>query len=188
VSSDPRPAGPARVALIALGNRLRGDDALGPMIGERVVERLRRLDEPGVRRSLALHCGALDALAIVAAWSDARSAFVVDAALSGAGAGTLHRFEVTPPSHGNVTPLSHALARSSSHGLGLAEAIGLARALGRLPERLVCYAIEARAFGHAQTLSREVDDALEDCVARMADEILATWHDRPPLPRGACGD
>ena len=172
-----------RVSLIGLGNRLRGDDAIGPIVGERVLERLRRLDARRARQRLALHCGALDALAIVDAWGDARTAIVIDAARSGAAPGTLHRFEVPGAPRDGATPLPGALARASSHGLGLAEAISLGRALGRLPFRLVCHAIEARAFEHASGVSKELEAAIETAVARIADEIVAAWHDHPPSPQ-----
>jgi hydrogenase maturation protease len=197
VNADRACAPSGRVALIGLGNRLRGDDAIGPTVGDRVLDRLRRLDARSARDRVDLHCGQMDAMAIVAAWSSAESAIVIDAAIGGERPGTLHRFELSTGSDRGAAPrpqdeptlLPRSLARASSHGLGLTEAIGLGRALGRLPARLVCYAIEAQAFGHGQCLSPEVDEAVEASVSRIADEIVATWHHRhPPPPPAACGD
>jgi len=184
--SPPQPHGaacsagtPARVALIAPGNPGRGDDAIGPLVGERVVALLRARDPRATARSLALHSGPLDALAIVDAWTGASTAFVVDAALWGAAPGTLLRFEVpcaqgTPGARASVLP--RELARSSSHGLGLHEAIELARALDRLPGRLVCYAIGAEGFAQGRRPSPAASAAAADAAARIAGEIAAAWH------------
>ncbi len=178
-----------RVALIGLGNTLRGDDAIGLVIAERVVERLSSLGEHDARACIDLHRGGLDALAIVAAWSDAAMAIVVDAAVSGAAPGSLHRFELAAGADAGATPLRNALGRTSSHGLGLAEAIALGTALGRLPPRLVCFALEAQGFEAASGLSQPVDGAVHAAVARIADEIIVAWHHRqlspPRVPRGA---
>jgi hydrogenase maturation protease len=184
-----------RVALIGLGNALRGDDAIGLAIADRVVERLSSLGEHDARACLDLHRGALDALAIVAAWSDAAMAIVVDAAVSGAAPGSLHRFELGADAGAEAgtdrgaTPLRTALGSTSSHGLGLAEAIALGAALGRLPPRLVCFAVEAQGFDAASGLSRPVENAVHAAVAQIADEIIVAWHHRqlspPRIPRGA---
>lgn len=171
----------ARIALIAPGNPQRGDDAIGPLVGERVVALLRAREPRTAARSLTLHRGPLDALAIVDAWSGTSAAFVIDAAVFGAAPGTLLRFEIpcTPGAPGaGASVLPRELARPSSHGLGLHEAVGLARALGRLPARLVCYAIEAEGFAQGHGPSAAASAAAADAVARIADEIAAAWHHR----------
>ena len=181
--SDDAPArGEPRVALIGLGNALRGDDAIGPLVAARVRDRLRALGVPGADHRLDLRCGALDPLAIIAAWSGATTAVVIDAAVSGAPPGTVLRFDVTPRADSRAAPLPAAFGRASSHGLGLAEAIALARALGRLPPRLLCFAVEGSDFAHAGEMSRPVRAAATTAVERIADEILRTWHHRQPPP------
>jgi hydrogenase maturation protease len=60
-----------------------------------------------------------------------------------------------------VATLQHA----STHSLGVAAAVGLARALGTLPSRLVIYAIEARHSLVGEDLSPEVDRAVDEVVA-----------------------
>jgi sulfhydrogenase subunit alpha len=62
-----------------------------------------------------------------------------------------------------------SLRHASSHSLGVAAAIGLARALGALPGRLVVYAIEVRDSAEGEALSPEVDAA----ARRLADRLAA---------------
>lgn len=107
-------------------------------------------------------------MAILNAWEGADLAIVVDAAASGAPAGTVHRLDV------DDAPLTRDLARCSSHGVGLAEAIELGKALGRLPTRLVVYAIEAKNFETGAPLSSEVAAAASDVVRRIEAEIMSS--------------
>ncbi len=58
--------------------------------------------------------------------------------------------------------------RGSTHALGLGEAIELARALGRLPGRLLVYGVEGADFGTGEGLSPAVTAAL----GPLADELL----------------
>ena len=168
------------VALIALGNSLRGDDAIGPMIGERVAARLRDRAPRPARESLTFRAGPLDALAIVDAWSGTAAAFVIDAALCGGPPGTVTRLELGPGAQASVRP--RELARPSSHGLGLHEAIALGSALARLPGRIVCYAVEIGDLGYGRAPGPALIRAVETAAMRVADEILAAWHHRSPRP------
>ena len=142
--------------ILALGNAFRGDDAVGPEVANRL--RRRRLagvtiEQPG------------DAMAIIEACRDAKLAIVVDAAVSGSPPGTIHRREL-----GDQT-VPKDLARCSIHGFGLAEALGLAETLGRLPARFLLYAIEGALFDHGSALSPEVDAAVDEVVQRVLAEI-----------------
>ena len=80
---------------------------------------------------------------------------VVDAAASGAPPGSVRRFEA------HAAPLPAHLLRSSTHAFGVAEAIELARALGRLPPILDVYAIEGSDFSAGAGLSPPVAAAVE---------------------------
>jgi hydrogenase maturation protease len=84
--------------------------------------------------------------------------------------GTIHRFDA----------LARALPTgllSSTHAFGVAEAIELARALGRLPASLTVYAIEGARFEVGQDLSPEVAAA----IGRLVDQLSGR------LPRAAAG-
>jgi hydrogenase maturation protease len=70
-------------------------------------------------------------------------------------------------------PLPVRLAGASSHGLGLAHAVELARTLGRLPHRLVVYAVPARNFTRQAGISRDTAEAVQQVVALIRGEYLS---------------
>ena len=86
---------------------------------------------------------------------------VVDAAASGASPGTVHRFDA------RAAPLPAAHLRSSTHAFGVADAVELARALGRLPGRLDVYAIEGGDFSLGAGLTPPVAAAVEALVVTL---------------------
>lgn len=150
------------IIVIGLGSRFRADDGVGPYVADRL-----RTDVEGLR----IVAGPGDALALVGAWDTAALAVVVDAAASGSAAGTIHRWEA------GIQPLPKDAARCSSHGLGLAEAIALAQALDRLPDRLVVYAVEGATFEHGTGLSPAVAAAAADVRQRIRADIAAFARD-----------
>jgi hydrogenase maturation protease len=102
-------------------------------------------------------------VALVEALGGADEAFVVDAVRSGAEPGTVHRFDASDQ------PVPAALTAASTHTLGLGEAIELARALGRLPRRIVVYGIEAQTV----TAGRELTPAAARGVGEVVERVLA---------------
>lgn len=100
---------------------------------------------------------------LIDAFDGAEALWLLDAVSSGAPAGTLHRLEA------GERGLPAALFRVSSHHLGLADAIELARAVGRLPARVVVYGIEGAQFGVGDSLTPEVEAA----AAQAADAVRA---------------
>lgn len=144
--------------VIALGNRFRGDDGIGPLVAERLE---------GRGGEFIVVDGPMDALRIICTWENAPLAVVVDAAALGAPPGTVIRKEL------NGDPLPKELARCSSHGLGIAEAVALGKLLGRMPGRLVIYAVEGKTFRHGTAVSKEVRAAVEGIVRRVEAEIAA---------------
>ncbi len=99
------------------------------------------------------------------AWTGADEALVVDGVSSGSPPGTLHRFEAADG------PLPAELFRSSTHALGVADAVELARELGRLPRRLGVYGIEGESFEVGEGLTPTVQAAVEQLVAELYDEL-----------------
>jgi hydrogenase maturation protease len=61
--------------------------------------------------------------------------------------------------------------RYSSHAFGVAEGIELARALGRLPCRLIVIGIEGIRFDHGESPSAEVAKAVERLAQHIAKEV-----------------
>jgi len=158
--------GREKAVVIALGNRFRGDDGIGPL----VAERLRKMGTHrpgGGNGEYIIVEGKDDAMALVGAWEDAALAIVVDAAVSGASPGTVHRMEA------GAQALPKDLARCSSHGLGLAEAVELGKALGRLPGRLVIFAVEAATLEQGAAISPRVAAAADEVASSVAAEIAS---------------
>ncbi len=148
------------VRVIGVGNRDRGDDAAG-LVAVRLLRRALRPVPPHV--SFALSDG--DAGRLLDAFHGAAAILVVDAVTSGAAPGALVRLDA------RRAPLPASLHTASTHGFGLAEAIELGRALGRLPERLTVWGIEAGRFDLGARLSGGVRTALPGLVARLRAEL-----------------
>jgi len=98
-------------------------------------------------------------------WEGAGEVIVVDAVSSGAPPGTIHRLDPL------AEPIQTALSQGSTHALGLAEAIELARALGRLPHRLTVYGIEGERFTAGDELSAPVRAAVAELAGELAGQL-----------------
>ncbi len=144
------------LSLIGIGNHFRRDDAAGL----EVVRRLRLAHPPGV--ILIEQEG--EPASLIEAWSTVEESLVVDAISSGSEPGRLHRFDVTD------APLPAEIFNVSTHAMGLAEAVELARELGRLP-RLVVYAIEGESFEAGEGLSDPVQKTVEKLVMDLYHEL-----------------
>jgi hydrogenase maturation protease len=105
------------VILIGVGNGWRGDDGAGLAVARRV----RELAPTGVEVREVEG----DATALVEAWAGAEHVVLVDAAQSGAAAGTVQRFDA------RTQPLPVRSLRSSTHAFGVSDAVELSRSLGR---------------------------------------------------------
>lgn len=144
------------VAVIGVGRRLRGADAAGRLVAD-------RLAADGARGFSVRGCDG-DALDLIEAWQDADALLLVDAMVTGAQPGRVMRFDVSDAA------LPAAAGRSSTHDLGLADALELARAMGRLPPAVLVYAIEADDFTPGAQPSAAVLAGVERAAAAVADE------------------
>jgi hydrogenase maturation protease len=151
--------------VIGVGNALRGDDA----VGLAVAERLRGRVPAGVE---VVPCE-LEPSRLIEAWEGAAGAVVVDAVHSGGEPGTLSRFDASK----DAVPAR--AFRSSTHAFGVGEAIELARALGRLPRRVVVYGIEGAEFAAGTALTAPVDAAVERAAAAMLDDLGRLLKEEP---------
>lgn len=146
-----------RTVLIGVGNEFRHDDGAGLRLvaglGDRVPAGVRTVLSDG------------DPAELIEAWAGARLAVVVDAVQAEPGVpGRLHRL-VLDHRH----PVSGRAV--SSHGLGTGEAIGLARALGRLPDRLIAHAVEAGDLSPGTGLTPAVAAALPGLAAAVLADL-----------------
>jgi hydrogenase maturation protease len=138
------------VIVIGVGNSWRGDDAAGLAVARRLRGAVDVLEHEG------------DAAGLLEAWRGYEDVVVVDAATSATAApGTVSRFDARDG------PLPARVLRSSTHAFGVAEAVELARALGRLPRRLELYAIEGADFSAGAGLSPPVAAAVDRLAASL---------------------
>ena len=140
--------------IIGLGNPDRGDDAAGILVA-------RRLAELGVE-AFQHRGGTLDLIEI---WQNVDCAVIVDAVISGAAPGTVHAWDA------QFTEWRDKMFRSSIHMFGLADAIELARALDRLPKRLMIYGIEAAQFVAGAPPSSQVLAGIERAAEQIASQF-----------------
>jgi hydrogenase maturation protease len=143
--------------VVGIGNRERGDDGAGPVL----VDRLR--DHPARKRMRLSTIGG-DMLALMDHLTGTHTLVLVDAMLSGAVPGTVRRLDASTEA---LAAGRHAFV--STHAIALGEAIELARALGRLPPRVIVYGIEIGGLASGSRLSLAVAAA----VRRVAGEIIA---------------
>jgi hydrogenase maturation protease len=160
--SAPGPEGARRTVVIGVGNEYRRDDGVGPAVVARL--RGRQPDDPELAHvTLALSDG--EPTRMIDLWTGAELAVVVDA-VRGNGTTAGQRYELTVDA---ITGAVHRAA--SSHAIDLGETIALARALGRLPDRLVVLAVAGQDFGFGTGLSDEVKSTVESLVERVRETV-----------------
>ncbi len=144
------------IRIICCGNRDRGDDAAGFLVGERL-------------RAMGIYAEVYegDPLAMIESWDLADDVIIVDAVVTGAAAGMVQCWD--EPARTNWLAGS-----SSTHGLGVGEAIRLAEILGRIPRRLRIYGIEGKQFQAGLGVSLEVEQAVQDVARQIAFEVIPT--------------
>ena len=143
--------------MAVLGSRYRGDDAAGPLVGDLLRAR-------GIE---VLDCGD-EPTRLIEPLAGLQLAVIVDAVRSAAEPGTVHRVEAADGA------LPRDLRLASSHAFGIAEALDLARALGKAPGRVVVVGIEGRAFGMGDPVSPEVEAALGHAADLVGAELART--------------
>lgn len=157
--------GPGQGVLVAgLGAEGRRDDAAGLEAARHLARRV----PPGTEVRV-LPGRAVD---LLEAWAGAPLAVVVDAVLSGAAPGTLHRLD------GLEAALPGPSRRRSTHDLGLAAVVRLGRSLGLLPARLVIVGIEAGEVSAGRGLSAPVRRG----VRRAVQQVLCEIGEVPTVP------
>ncbi len=158
-----------RCLIIGVGNRSRGDDGIGPVVAG-------RLKGYGFPFAEVIESPS-DGAAMIEAWSGADSVILVDAVVSGAAPGTIHRLDP------NRQPVPDHFSGGSTHAFNAAEAVELARALGRLPPSFVIYGIEARSFEPGAGMSPEVRKAGMEVTRRALEDLRLISAGVPPDAR-----
>jgi hydrogenase maturation protease len=146
------------VLVIGLGNELRRDDGAG-------LEIVRRMQAQRAGIDVYEHQG--EPTGLLDAWDGRCAAIIVDSMRSGAEPGTIRRLDA------RREDIPARLGASSTHAIGVGEAIGLGRALDRLPARVIVYAVEGRRFDAGTGLSEELRAVVPRLTAMVLHEALA---------------
>jgi len=139
---------------------MRGDDAAG-------LEVVRRLTDLNGQSGIDVLAHEGEGVTLLELWDGAGAVVLVDSVRSGATPGTIVRIDA------RAAPLPAELRESSSHATGVAQAIELARALGRLPATVVVYGIEGVAYRLGGPLSEPVRAAVGPVAEAVRHEALA---------------
>jgi hydrogenase maturation protease len=142
--------------IIGIGNEYRRDDAAGIV----AVRRLRLLEAPGVR----MEDSDGEPTSLIDLWSDSDLAIVIDAVAANGEPGRVYRM-------GLHHPAADRRGTPSSHRVSLGDAVALARALDRLPPRLLLYGIEVAEAGPGLGLSAPVARSVAAVSAEIADLV-----------------
>jgi hydrogenase maturation protease len=178
-----------RTLVVGVGNDDRGDDGLGPLAARLLAEALARAPGPasdgagghptGPPPGVQIIPWTGDPLGLLDRWAGVDRLVLIDAVVSGAAPGTTRRF-------GPDAPFART-TEASTHGLGLAEALALGRALGRLPERIEVWGIEAVEFAAGAPLTPAVVEAVFVLVARLGEELSGAMANAAPSPAPHAG-
>ncbi len=149
-----------RPLIVGVGNRQRGDDAVGPLVADRCAEKFSDLADCEI---------VLGDCTLLTTWlAERETLIIIDACHSDAAPGTLRRFDLSE------APLPAYAGGVSTHGFGVTEAAALADALGDLPKRCIVLAIEGEQFELGQTLSDSVRLIVDRVVSAVAVELTST--------------
>jgi hydrogenase maturation protease len=146
----------AEIAVIGLGNTYRRDDGVGVAVAAAIGD----LALPNV----SVVTGIAEPTGLLEAWSGARLAIVIDAAVTPASApGRIRRCTLD-----DLTAASEGL---SSHSVDVRGAHALGRALERAPDALVVLTVEVADTGHGTGMTPQVARAVPEMVQMALAEI-----------------
>ena len=157
---------PRRVVVAGIGNLMRHDDAVGPLVARRVAERFEGAAgadaaSPGKDLDVAFASPLGEPLELLGKWDGADLAVVVDAVRSGAPAGTVTLDWLGP---GGLEAVAGDRRSPSTHGLGVADVFRLASTLGQAPARVALVGVEGADFSFGEGLSAPVAAGLREAV------------------------
>lgn len=153
-----------RLLVLGLGNRLLSDDAVGPLVIDRLA------GSPAAPQAVSWRDGGTLGLSLLPEIEDAQALIVVDAARFGAVPGTVQVFE------GEAMDTQLGGRQHSAHELALGDLLGAAALLGRLPSRRALVAVEPADTALGLQPTPAVAAALPElCTAVMA--LLQRWLD-----------
>jgi len=150
-----------RIAVIGIGQSLRGDDAVGL---EAVRQWQEKFSETAHRSEVRVEASELPGLGLLDMLEDADVAILVDAVQSATVPGTVHRL--------NENDLAAFTSDAkSAHGWGVAETLGMGRLWGKanIPIRLI--GIEAEQMELGAGMSKVVQGCIPNVCEIIQEEI-----------------
>ncbi len=145
---------------LGVGNRERGDDAVGPRMAEAFA-----VDPSFSNAGITVVDHSGEGVSLMHLWEGKDRVVIVDAMKCGLRLGSMRRFDAIK------SPLSYGVFRYSSHLFGLAEATEMARTLGTLPKEMIIFGIEGRAFGFGDPMSPSVVRAMKKVEIEVRKEL-----------------
>lgn len=167
-----------RICVMGVGNRWASDDAVGPEVIERLqVEFEAAASDPhavetpdqakvGDTPAVTFVTVRQPGLEMIEKIEQCDILMIVDAVVSGAPPGTVHR---QAWQSGVID--SRGVERASSHGFGVREVLELAATLNKMPARVVLWGIEAGSTESGTTMSPAVEAALPQITRDLYQEL-----------------
>ena len=150
-----------RVAVIGIGQSLRGDDAAGLEAVHRWQE---KFPDTATRPEVRIEASELPGLALIDLLHDVDAAILVDAVQSSAKPGTIHRLSEEELE-------SFTTASKSAHGWGIAETLRMRSQLANAKINIRIIGIEAEQMQLGAGLSRSVENVLPLLCEVIEEEI-----------------
>ena len=147
----------AALTVIGIGNRLRGDDAVGPLL----IDELSTLPDS----QLELIDAGSDALGILEYLEGRQEVIIIDACRMGRKPGTLVTFD---PTQADLILDGDPI---SLHGLGLAETLRMAESLRMFSGDLKIIGIEPDSTQFNGKLSQPVQRAMKTAIEKIHNEL-----------------
>lgn len=144
------------VMVIGVGNASRGDDGIGPAVAVAVARRANPTVDVRVSTS--------DPSRLIERWGSAETVIIVDAMVGDSEPGSVAVFDAS------LDPLPAELDALSSHGMGVSATVELARAMGRLPRRLLVVAVSGESF-EGTGMTPPVEHAVDEALRRVMEAI-----------------
>jgi len=147
----------ADTLIIGVGNRYRGDDAIGCMIADELKTKCL------INTKVIDHDG--EPASLIYLWQGYTSVILIDAVSSGAPTGVIHYIDLCEQA------LPDRFRNYSTHAFGIAEAVELARILNKLPPKIIFYGVEGKNFFINGKLSQALQKISKALLQKILDEI-----------------
>lgn len=135
-----------------------GDDQLG-LLAAQLLQKKNRFSDNNLQ---ILTCDR-PGIKLLDLMQGADAVFIIDAVMTGAPSGTIHRL--------SIDELTHLPKPLSSHGIGLIEALDIGKALNELPEQLILYGVEIENIDEPFRITKTSQKSIKQIVTMLEQDI-----------------